>query len=90
MWSRWSGGPGGLRPGPLKCFSAPRHHILAESAPQEARNRDKAEFATKVRKSSLFDLNPKKLKGAFESEFLFQGGPFEPNLDMICRAYLMI
>ena len=39
-------------PGPLECFSAPRHQILAKSAPQKARNRDKAEFATKVRKSS--------------------------------------
>ena len=29
-------------PGPLKCFSAPRHQILAKSAPQKARNRDKS------------------------------------------------
>ena len=39
-------------PGPLKCLSAPRHQILAKSAPQKTRNRDKAEFATKVRISS--------------------------------------
>ena len=39
-------------PGPLKCFSAPRHQILAESAPQKARNHERAEFLTKVRKSS--------------------------------------
>ena len=38
-------------PGQLKCFSAPRHHILAKSASQKARNRDKAEFATKVKSS---------------------------------------
>ena len=37
-------------PGPLNCFSAPRHQILAKSAPQKVRIRDKAEFATKVRK----------------------------------------
>ena len=35
-------------PSPLKCFSAPRHQILAKKAPQNARNHDKAEFATKV------------------------------------------
>ena len=29
-------------PGPLKYFSAPRHQILAKSAPQKARNRDKS------------------------------------------------
>ena len=50
-------------PGPLKCFSAPCRQILAKRAPQKARNRDKAEFATNVRKSSQFDLNPKNLKG---------------------------
>ena len=38
-------------PGPLKCFSAPRHQILAKSAPQKARTHNKAEFATKVCKS---------------------------------------
>ena len=37
---------------PFKCFSAPCHQILAKSAPQKARNRDKAEFVTKVRRSS--------------------------------------
>ena len=36
----------------IKMFSAPRHRILSKSAPQKALNRDKAEFATKVRKSS--------------------------------------
>ena len=39
-------------PGPLKCFNAPSQQILAKSAPQKARNRDKAEFATKVHRSS--------------------------------------
>ena len=34
------------RPGPLKCFSAPHHQILAKSALQKVHNRDKAEFAT--------------------------------------------
>ena len=37
-------------PGPLKCFCAPRHQISAKSAPQKAHNRDKAKFATKLRK----------------------------------------
>ena len=40
-------------PGPIKCFRAPSHQILAKCAPQKARNRDKAEFATKVRKSTI-------------------------------------
>ena len=40
------------RPGPLKCFCAPSHQILAKSAPQKARDRDNAEFATKLRKLS--------------------------------------
>ena len=35
------------------------HKILAKTAPQKARVRDIAEFATTVRNSSLFDLNPK-------------------------------
>ena len=39
-----------LRPGPPKCFCAPRHQISAKSAPQKARNRNKAKFATKLRK----------------------------------------
>ena len=38
------------KPGPLKCFCAPRRQILAKSAPPKARNRDKAKFATKLRK----------------------------------------
>ena len=41
-----------IPPGPLKCFSAPGYQILAKSAPQKVRNPDKAEFATKVPKSS--------------------------------------
>ena len=37
-------------PGPQKCLCAPNQQILAQSAPpQKARNRDKAELATKVR-----------------------------------------
>ena len=39
-------------PGPLKCLCAPRHQISAKSAPQKARNRNKARFATKLRKLS--------------------------------------
>ena len=39
--------------GRIKCLRAPSHQILAKSAPQKARNRDKVEFATKVRKSSI-------------------------------------
>ena len=36
----------------LKCFCATHHRILAKSAPPpKAGNRDKADFATKVRKS---------------------------------------
>ena len=48
---------GGADPGPLKCFCAPSHQILAISAPQKARNRDNAEFATKLRKLSQTVLN---------------------------------
>ena len=36
--------------GPLKCFCASPHQIFAKSASQNARNRDKADFTTKVRK----------------------------------------
>ena len=39
-------------PGPLKCLCAPRHQISAKSAPQKARNRNKARFATKLCKLS--------------------------------------
>ena len=39
-----------LRPGPLKCFCAPRRQNSAKSAPQKARNRNKAKFETKLRK----------------------------------------
>ena len=38
-----------LRPIPLKCFYAPRRQISAKSAPQKARNRNKAKFETKLR-----------------------------------------
>ena len=58
-------------PGPLKCFCAPSHHILAKSAPQKARNRDKADFATKVRESSMNNW------GTFDSKSLFKGGKFD-------------
>ena len=37
-------------PGPLKCFCAPRYRMSAKSAPQKARNRDKAKFATELHK----------------------------------------
>ena len=84
------GAKGCGRPGPLKCFNAPRHQILAKSAPQKACTCDKAEFATKVRKSSKSDLNPKNLKGHIWVRILFEEGIFEPNPNMIHRAYLMI
>ena len=45
------------KPGPLKCFCAPRRQILAKSAPPKARNRDKAKFATKLRKLSKDCVN---------------------------------
>ena len=61
----------GKGPGPLKCFCAPSHHILAKSAPQKARNRDKADFATKVRESSMNNW------GTFDSKSLFKGGTFD-------------
>ena len=61
----------GTGPGPLKCFCAPSHHILAKSAPQKARNRDKADFATKVRESSMNNW------GTFDSKSLFKGGKFD-------------
>ena len=35
-------------PGPLKCFCASPHQIFARSASQNARNRNKADFTTKV------------------------------------------
>ena len=39
-----------LGPGPQKCLCDPNQQILAQSAPpKKARNRDKAELATKVR-----------------------------------------
>ena len=37
----------------------PSHQILAKSAPQKSRNRNKAEFATKVRKLSINCVNVK-------------------------------
>ena len=39
--------------------------------PQKARNRDRAEFATKVRKSSI------KIWGTFDSKSYFRGGTFD-------------
>ena len=42
-----------MGPGRIKCLRAPSHQILAKSDPQKARYRDKAEFTTKVRKSSI-------------------------------------
>ena len=41
---------GSNNPCPLKCFCASPHQIFAKSASQNARNRDKADFKTKVRK----------------------------------------
>ena len=54
-------------PGPLKCFCAPSHQILAKSAPPKGGNRNRAELVTKVRKSSI------KIWGTFNSKSLFQG-----------------
>ena len=56
-------------PGPLKCLCAPRHQISAKSAPQKARNHDKAKFATKLRKLSTdcVNVNNKALKLVFQS-----------------------
>ena len=53
-------------PGPLKCFCAPSHQILAKSAPPKARNRDKVEFATKVRTNINFCLTM-NIKKAFNT-----------------------
>ena len=58
-------------PGPLKCFCAPSHQILAKSAPKKARNRDKANSATKARESSM------NIWGTFDSKSLFKGGIFD-------------
>ena len=38
-------------------FCAPSHQILAKCAPQKAHNHDKAQFATKVSKSSIDFVN---------------------------------
>ena len=40
--SKFSPDTQGDGPGPLKCFCAPTHQIFAKSAPQKARDRDKA------------------------------------------------
>ena len=46
-----------LNPGPIKCFCASQHQILAKSASQKARNRDNALFTTNMRKSSINYVN---------------------------------
>ena len=47
----------GIEPGLLKCLCAPYQQKLAKIASQKARNRDSAEFATKLRKLSIDRLN---------------------------------
>ena len=44
-------------PGPLNCFCASQHQILAKSASQKARNRDNALFTTNMHKSSINCVN---------------------------------
>ena len=46
-------------PGPLKCFGAPRHQILAKIAPQKTHNRAKLNS----RQECVNQVNPKNLKG---------------------------
>ena len=70
---------GSSMPSPLKYFCAPSHQILAKSAPKRARNRDKANFATKVRESSM------NIWGTFDSKSLFKGGTFDP-LSLILKC----
>ena len=66
-------------PGPLKCLCAPSHQILAKSAPPTARKCDKADFWTKVRKSSI------NIWGTFDSKSLIKGGTFD-SLTQILRC----
>ena len=54
-------------PGCIKCLRAPSHQILAKSAPPKARNRDKVEFATKVRKSNINCCLTMNIKQAFNT-----------------------
>ena len=60
------------RPGPLKCLCAPSHQILARSAPQKARNRDNAEFATKVRKTLYFQLLLKSKSWTLQMKLVYR------------------
>ena len=57
-------------PGRIKCLRAPSHQILAKSAPPKARNRDKVEFATKVRKSNINCCLTMNIKKAFNTSLL--------------------
>ena len=57
-----------VQPGPLKCFRAHNHHKFKPKCPQKVSNCDKAEFATKERKSSKDCIIVKSLNysyGAF-------------------------
>ena len=56
-----------MGPGRIKCLRAPSHQILAKSAPPKARNRDKVEFATKVRKSNINCCLTMNIKKAFNT-----------------------
>ena len=53
--------------------------------PSKARNRGKADFATKVHKSSINHVNVNH-----EQKFWIWGGTFESNLKNVWRAYLRI
>ena len=53
----WECAHGECGPGPIKCFSASQHQILAKSASQKARNRDNALFTTNMRKSRINYVN---------------------------------
>ena len=83
--------------GPIKYLYAPNHQILVKSASRKARNRNKADFATKVRNQVKNVLmwtvtNNKALKlvfhvwgGTFDSNSLFKGGTFESKT---CDCYI--
>ena len=83
--------------GPIKYLYAPNHQILVKSASRKARNRIKADFATKVRNQVKNVLlwtvtNNKALKlvfhvwgGTFDSNSLFKGGTFESKT---CDGYI--
>ena len=66
------------KPGPLKCFCAPRHQILARCAAQK-RNCDKAKCATKLRQLSA-------PKYAYLANYAYLGAP---NMVSLKRSFKM-